>query len=49
MATPNPLAPTKGAGTTLWVFTGTGDHTPIRFQMLTGCAWQRLKTFSPVN
>ncbi|EFN4266275.1 phage tail protein [Escherichia coli] len=25
MATPNPLAPTKGAGTTLWVYTGTGD------------------------
>ena len=25
MATPNPLAPTKGAGTTLWVYAGTGD------------------------
>ncbi|EIG1280948.1 phage tail protein, partial [Escherichia coli] len=25
MATPNPLAPVKGAGTTLWVYTGTGD------------------------
>ena len=25
MTTPNPLAPVKGAGTTFWVYTGTGD------------------------
>lgn len=25
MTTPNPLAPTKGAGTTLWIYTGSGD------------------------
>lgn len=25
MATPNPLAPVKGAGTTFWIYTGTGD------------------------
>ena len=25
MTTPNPLAPTKGAGTTLWVYAGSGD------------------------
>ncbi|MFY9995064.1 MAG: phage tail protein [Leclercia sp.] len=25
MTTPNPLEPVKGAGTTLWMFTGTGD------------------------
>ncbi|MBB7623055.1 phage tail protein, partial [Escherichia coli] len=25
MATPNPLAPVKGAGTTLWVYNGKGD------------------------
>lgn len=25
MPTPNPLAPVKGAGTTLWLYTGTGD------------------------
>ncbi|EFG3722867.1 phage tail protein, partial [Escherichia coli] len=25
MATPNPLAPVKGSGTTLWVYTGKGD------------------------
>jgi len=25
MATPNPLAPVKGAGTTLWMYTGAGD------------------------
>ncbi|EEY4572212.1 phage tail protein, partial [Escherichia coli] len=25
MATPNPLEPVKGAGTTLWVYTGKGD------------------------
>ncbi|EOL7700765.1 hypothetical protein QFS96_RS25625, partial [Escherichia coli] len=24
MATPNPLEPVKGAGTTLWVYTGKG-------------------------
>ncbi|EEW1298308.1 phage tail protein, partial [Escherichia coli] len=24
MPTPNPLAPVKGAGTTLWVYTGKG-------------------------
>ncbi|MFP1463256.1 phage tail tube protein [Escherichia coli] len=25
MAIPNPLEPVKGSGTTLWVYTGTGD------------------------
>ncbi|HEM6703897.1 TPA: phage tail protein [Citrobacter koseri] len=25
MPTPNPLEPVKGAGTTLWIYTGTGD------------------------
>jgi len=25
MTTPNPLAPTKGAGTTLWIYTGSGE------------------------
>ncbi|EEC8323442.1 phage tail protein, partial [Escherichia coli] len=25
MATPNPLEPVKGAGTTLWVYNGQGD------------------------
>lgn len=25
MPTPNPLAPVKGAGTTLWLYTGSGD------------------------
>ncbi|EMV2419733.1 TPA: phage tail protein, partial [Escherichia coli] len=25
MPTPNPLAPVKGAGTTLWVYNGSGD------------------------
>ncbi|HGC3510024.1 TPA: phage tail protein, partial [Escherichia coli] len=25
MPTPNPLAPVKGAGTTLWVYKGNGD------------------------
>ncbi|EQS64432.1 hypothetical protein G816_00952 [Escherichia coli HVH 158 (4-3224287)] len=25
MATPNPLEPVKGAGTTLWVYNGKGD------------------------
>ncbi|MEE7153008.1 phage tail protein, partial [Escherichia coli O2:H6] len=25
MTIPNPLAPVKGSGTTLWVYTGKGD------------------------
>ncbi|HFO4513863.1 TPA: phage tail protein, partial [Escherichia coli] len=25
MTLPNPLAPVKGSGTTLWVYTGNGD------------------------
>ena len=25
MATPNPLAPVKGAGTTFWLYTGNND------------------------
>ncbi|EKE6599651.1 phage tail protein, partial [Escherichia coli] len=25
MATPNPLEPVKGAGTTMWVYNGKGD------------------------
>ncbi|SUX65116.1 Uncharacterised protein [Citrobacter amalonaticus] len=25
MPTPNPLEPVKGAGTTLWIYTGTGN------------------------
>ncbi|HCQ7411763.1 TPA: phage tail protein, partial [Escherichia coli] len=25
MTTPNPLAKTKGAGTTFWMYTGKGD------------------------
>lgn len=28
MPTPNPLAPVKGAGTTLWVYNGSGDPKP---------------------
>lgn len=29
MATPNPLAPVKGAGTTLWIYTGSGTPNPL--------------------
>lgn len=39
MPTPNPLAPIKGAGTTLWVYTGTGD--PYG-NPLSDVDWQRL-------
>ncbi len=39
MATPNPLAPVKGAGTTLWVYTGTGD---AYANPLSDDDWQRL-------
>lgn len=29
MATPNPLAPVKGAGTTFWLYTGSGTANPL--------------------
>ncbi len=44
MPTPNPLAPVKGAGTTLWVYNGSGDLMQTRFQTMTGRVWQKLKT-----
>ena len=39
MATPNPLEPVKGAGTTLWVYTGKGD---AYANPLSDDDWQRL-------
>ncbi|KNC09996.1 tail fiber protein [Klebsiella sp. RIT-PI-d] len=39
MPTPNPLAPVKGAGTTLWMYTGTGN--PYS-NPLSDTDWQRL-------
>ncbi len=39
MATPNPLEPVKGAGTTLWVYIGTGD---AYANPLSDDDWQRL-------
>ncbi|MCI7923296.1 phage tail protein, partial [Klebsiella pneumoniae] len=39
MPTPNPLAPVKGAGTTLWLYTGTGD---AYANPLSDADWQRL-------
>ncbi|EES9895250.1 phage tail protein, partial [Escherichia coli] len=39
MATPNPLAPVKGAGTTLWVYNGQGD---AYANPLSDDNWQRL-------
>lgn len=39
MATPTPLEPVKGAGTTLWIFTGTGD--PFA-NPLSDAGWTRL-------
>ncbi|EPO1316213.1 phage tail tube protein [Escherichia coli] len=39
MPTPNPLAPVKGAGTTLWVYTGKGD---AYANPLSDDDWQRL-------
>ena len=39
MATPNPMAPVKGAGTTLWLYTGTGN--PYA-NPLSDADWQRL-------
>ncbi len=44
MPTPNPLAPVKGAGTTLWVYKGTVTLMRTRFQTLTGRVWLKLKT-----
>lgn len=39
MATPNPLEPVKGAGTTLWIYTGKGDATK---DPLSDTDWTRL-------
>jgi len=39
MTTPNPLAPTKGARTTLWIYTGTGN--PFTNPLLDD-GWERL-------
>ncbi|AVR03765.1 phage tail protein [Pluralibacter gergoviae] len=39
MPTPNPMAPVKGAGTTLWLYTGTGN--PYS-NPLSDTDWQRL-------
>ncbi|HCX6974386.1 TPA: phage tail protein, partial [Escherichia coli] len=39
MATPNPLEPVKGAGTTLWVYNGKGD---AYANPLSDADWQRL-------
>ncbi|HEE9632842.1 TPA: phage tail protein, partial [Escherichia coli] len=39
MAIPNPLEPVKGAGTTLWVYIGTGD---AYANPLSDDDWQRL-------
>lgn len=44
MPTPNPLAPVKGAGTTLWVYNGAVTLMRTRFQTLTGRVWLKLKT-----
>lgn len=48
MPTPNPLAPVKGAGTTLWVYNGQGD---AYANPLSDDNWQRLAQVSgqPVN
>ncbi|AVQ79166.1 hypothetical protein MS7163_04889 [Escherichia coli] len=37
MTTPNPLAKTKGAGTTFWMYTGNGDAFANLCRTLTGC------------
>ena len=44
MPTPNPLAPVKGAGTTLWLYTGSGNAFANRSQILTGTALLKLRT-----
>ncbi len=41
MATPNPLAPVKGAGTTLWVYNGRVMLMQTRCQTMTGSDWLR--------
>ncbi|STG07002.1 hypothetical protein [Escherichia coli] len=37
MTTPNPLAKTKGAGTTFWMYTGNAMRLRILCRTLTGC------------
>ena len=35
MTTPNPLAPVKGATTTLWIYSGSETHLLTHYRMLT--------------
>lgn len=44
---PNPLAPTKGAGTTLWVYTGTGDSTQDPFSETGFIRLAKIKSLEP--
>lgn len=43
MPTPNPLAPVKGAGTTLWLYTGSGNAFANPSLISTGVVWQKLR------
>lgn len=44
---PNPLEPTKGAGTTLWVYTGTDDPTKDPFSETGFTRLAKIKTLEP--
>lgn len=44
MPVPNPAIPVKGAGTTLWVYNGSGDPYANPLSDLTGRVWLKLKT-----
>ncbi|WP_257786677.1 hypothetical protein [Salmonella enterica] len=37
MGTPKPTGKTKGAGTTFWLYTGSGDAFKNPLVMMTGC------------
>ncbi|ASI51744.1 Hypothetical protein FORC43_3447 [Escherichia coli] len=41
MTLPNPLAPVKGSGTTLWFIPEMAMPGQTRCQMMTGRAWQK--------
>lgn len=43
MPTPTPTTPTKGAGTTFWIYTGTGDPYDDPLSDVGGHERQRLR------
>lgn len=47
MPTPNPLAPVKGAGTTLWIYSGTEDPLKVPFDDTDWTRLAKIKELQP--